>query len=44
MRAANALVFSDRLLEPARARVVRPSKGRVQATDGPFAETKDGGP
>ena len=41
MRAANALVFSGRLLEPARARVVRPSKGRVKATDGPFAETKE---
>jgi len=41
MRAANALVFSGRLLEPARARVVRPSRGRVKATDGPFAETKE---
>jgi hypothetical protein len=41
MHAANALVFSGRLLEPARARVVRPSKGRVKATDGPFAETKE---
>jgi hypothetical protein len=41
MRAANALVFSGRLLEPGRARVVRPSKGRVKATDGPFAETKE---
>jgi hypothetical protein len=41
MRAANALVFSGRLLEPARARVVRPSKRRVKATDGPYAETKE---
>jgi hypothetical protein len=41
MRAANALVFSGRLLEPARARVVRPSKPRVKATDGPYAETKE---
>jgi hypothetical protein len=41
MRAANALVFSGRLLEPARARVVRPSRGRVKATDGPFAATKE---
>ena len=41
MRAANALVFSGRLLEPAQARVVRPVKGRVKKTDGPFAETKE---
>jgi len=41
MRAANALVFSGRLLEPARARVVRPSRGRVKTTDGPYAETKE---
>ena len=41
MRAANALVFSGRLLEPSRARVVRPSRGRVKATDGPFVETKE---
>jgi hypothetical protein len=41
MRAANVLVFSGRLLEPARARVVRPSTGRVKATDGPYAETKE---
>jgi hypothetical protein len=41
MRATNALVFSGRLLEPARARVVRPSKGRVKTTDGPYAETKE---
>ena len=41
MKAANALVFSGRLLEPEGARVVRPSKGRVRTTDGPFAETKE---
>ena len=43
MRAANALVFSGRLLEPTQARVVRPSKGRrrIRATDGPYAETKE---
>jgi hypothetical protein len=41
MRAENALVFSGRLLEPTRARVVRPSRGRVKATDGPYAETKE---
>lgn len=41
MRAANALVFSGRLLEPARARVVRRSRGRIKTTDGPYAETKE---
>jgi hypothetical protein len=41
MRAAGALVFSGRLLEPARAKVVRPSRGRIKATDGPYAETKE---
>jgi hypothetical protein len=41
MRAAKALVFSGRLLEPALAKVVRASRGRVKATDGPYAETKE---
>ena len=41
MRAARALVFSGRLSEPSDARVVRPSKGRVRAVDGPYAETKE---
>lgn len=41
MNAARALVFSGRLDDPDRARVVRPSKGRVRATDGPYAETKE---
>jgi hypothetical protein len=41
MRAANALVFSGRLSEPDRARVVRPSRAKVRMTDGPYAETKE---
>jgi hypothetical protein len=41
MRAADALVFSGRLEDAERARVVRPSKPRVRTTDGPFAETKE---
>jgi hypothetical protein len=41
MRSVGALVYSGRLHEPDRARVVRPSKGRVRTTDGPFAETKE---
>jgi hypothetical protein len=41
MRAANALVYSGRLLEPARARVVRPRRRFDNITDGPFAETKE---
>jgi hypothetical protein len=41
MRAANALVFSGRLLETTRAKVVRASRGRVKATDGPYVETKE---
>lgn len=41
MNAARALVFSGRLHDPDRARVVRPSKGRIRATDGPYAETKE---
>jgi hypothetical protein len=41
MKAANALVYSGRLHDPDRARVVRPSKGRVRTTDGPYAETKE---
>ena len=41
MRAASALVFSGRLSEPSEARVVRSSKGRVRAVDGPYAETKE---
>jgi hypothetical protein len=41
MRAQDALVYSGRLGEPDSARVVRPSKGRVRMTDGPYAETKE---
>jgi hypothetical protein len=41
LRDANALLFSGRLLEPAKARVVRRANGRIKATDGPFAETKE---
>jgi hypothetical protein len=41
MRSADALLFSGRLVEPDRARVVRPSRGRVKTTDGPYAETKE---
>jgi hypothetical protein len=41
MKAANALVFSGRLDGADAARVVRPSKGRVRMTDGPYAETKE---
>ena len=41
MQAANALVYSGRLLEPARARVVRPRRRMGKTTDGPYAETKE---
>ena len=41
MKAQDALVFSGRLDSPDAARVVRPTKGRVRMTDGPYAETKE---
>jgi len=41
MNAANALTMSGRLTEPAAATVVRPSRGKVRRTDGPFAESKE---
>jgi hypothetical protein len=41
MKANDALVYSARLQEAEAARVVRPSKGRVRMTDGPYAETKE---
>ena len=41
MKAAHALLYSGRLRDPESARVVRPSKGRVRVTDGPYAETKE---
>lgn len=41
MKAANALLFSGRLTEPSRARVVRGTRGQIRTTDGPYAETKE---
>jgi hypothetical protein len=41
MRAADALLFSGRLLAADRARVVRPERRRIKATDGPYLETKE---
>ena len=41
MRDANALLFSGRLLAAANARVVRPTRRRIKATDGPYLETKE---
>jgi len=41
MRAAGAFVLGGRLEESRQARVVRPSGGRLRATDGPFVETKE---
>ncbi|HEX9550868.1 MAG TPA: YciI family protein [Candidatus Limnocylindrales bacterium] len=41
MRADDALLFSGRLLEPARAKVVRPRRRMGKTTDGPFIETKE---
>jgi hypothetical protein len=42
MRASNALVYSGRLLDAARAKVVRPRRRRGKGTtDGPFVETKE---
>lgn len=41
MRAAKALIYSGRLLEPARAKVVRPRRRMGRTTDGPFIETKE---
>ena len=41
MHAAHALVFTGRLLEPSRAKVVRPRRRMGGITDGPFAETKE---
>ena len=41
LRAANALVYSGRLLAPARAKVVRPRRRMGNTTDGPFVETKE---
>jgi hypothetical protein len=41
MRSADVLRFGGRLADPRVARVVRPTKGRIRMTDGPFAETKE---
>ena len=41
MEAASALVLSARLTGPADAKVVRSTRRRVKATDGPFVETKE---
>jgi hypothetical protein len=41
MKAAGALVFSGRLTEPGKARVVRMARDRVVTTDGPYLETKE---
>lgn len=41
MKAQNALLFSGRLTEPGRARVVRGTRGQIKTTDGPYAETKE---
>jgi len=35
------LLFTGRLLEPKRARVVRPLRNRIKVSDGPYAETKE---
>lgn len=41
LKATDALLFTGRLLEPTRARVVRPVRNRIKVTDGPYAETKE---
>jgi hypothetical protein len=41
LKAANALRFTGRLLEPKRARVVRPIRNRIKVSDGPYADTKE---
>ena len=41
MRAADALVYSGRLLEAGAAKVVRSRRRGGRTTDGPFAETKE---
>ncbi len=41
MRSAGAWVFSARMTEPQRAKVVRAGKGRPLITDGPFVEAKE---
>jgi hypothetical protein len=41
MRASNTLVYSGRLLDADRAKVVRPRRRMGKTTDGPFIETKE---
>jgi hypothetical protein len=41
MRAAGVWVFSNGLLPPSSATVLRPRDGEVLVTDGPFAEGKE---
>ena len=41
MKAAGALVFSGKLLEPDTATVVRMSGSELLTTDGPFVESKE---
>jgi hypothetical protein len=41
MRAADALLFSGRLLPADLANVVRPTRRRIKTTDGPYPETKE---
>lgn len=41
MKSVGAWVFSGRLHEPHTATVVRVSDGKVLATDGPFAESRE---
>ncbi|MBW8872799.1 MAG: hypothetical protein JF618_11805, partial [Leifsonia sp.] len=41
IRAAGAWVFSNGLLPPSAATVLRPESGDVLVTDGPFAEGKE---
>lgn len=41
MAAANALVFSGRLTEPGRAKVVHAENGGPTTTDGPYVEAKE---
>lgn len=41
MAAADALVFSGRLTEPSRAKVVHVQDGAPTTTDGPFVEAKE---
>jgi hypothetical protein len=41
MRASSTLVYSGRLLDADRAKVVRPRRRMGKTTDGPFIETKE---